>query len=119
MSNVNRGDMWESEKRRFDEWVNSLPNLSGAERNALENNFNASGLQGSQNVYQKHFSPEAKAPAETYVNPNLERETPPATTTYDQSLRADRDETAQYRADLDQSISQYARSEQTCGPRCN
>ena len=52
-----------SAKRSFDSWVNSLPNLSGAERNALANNFNSDGLQAAQGIYQKHFSPQVKQAA--------------------------------------------------------
>ena len=100
MSNINIG-MQDGERERFNRWINSLPNLSGAERNALENNFNADGLQASQNIYQQHYSPEVKGQAararqaeaqrvsdsqatrgtqtvqNTYVDPNAGRETPP------------------------------------------
>jgi len=41
----------------FDTWANSLPGLTGSQREALQNNFNTGGLEAAQGIYTKHFAP--------------------------------------------------------------
>ena len=41
----------------FDTWANSLPGLTGSQREALQNNYNSGGLGAAKDIYTKHFAP--------------------------------------------------------------
>ena len=64
----------------FDTWANSLPGLTGSQREALQNNFNTGGLEAAQGIYTKHFAP--RPPVDQSV-----RQPPPPSSPVDQSVR--------------------------------